>query len=363
MEYSQAKRRFLSQAMSAPFEKNHYTDLGRAGLDALKLSPSRPASIDAQGGQVLPLSDARAAPLLEKLLAQPTSASSAKYFALAKATAAGAIVLIPESNSATIRLSYPQTQDAGSLSAFFTLFSIGDGASVRVLEENRLAASHVTSCEVFVGEGASLHYSTLLAPSASSLSLSQRRFFAASNSAVTSLTAAFGSSLCKSVSEAVLEGAGSTSRDHVACFATGSQHFDLTSNICHRAPGTKGSAAMRGVLRDSGRVVFWGNIQIDKGAKRSDAYLSQNALLLNSGARADAMPTLEINENDVRATHSSSVTHADDDSLFYLATRGISKPEAKKVLASSFLEAVAERAGDPVATPLVEAEVLKKWSQ
>jgi Fe-S cluster assembly scaffold protein SufB len=358
---SSARKRFLSSSVAAALEKNHYTDLSRTGLDVLKLSAVQGAALEADGCEVLPLSDARAAPLLEKLLAQPMSASSAKYFELAKATAAGSLVVVPAGATATIRLSYPASSDGAKLSTFFTLYSIGVGAAVRVLEENRLNSSHVVSSEVFLGENAVLHYSTLLASAPAAISLSQRRFFAGPGASVTSLTAVFGASLCKSLSEAVLEGAGSSSRDNSLAFASGTQHFDLASNLHHRAVLTKGSSVMRAVLRDSGRAVFWGNIRIDKGAKHADAYLSQNALLLNPGARADAMPTLEIEEADVRATHSSSVTHADDDSLFYLASRGIPKPEAKKTLASSFLESVAERAGVAQALAPIEAEIARKW--
>ncbi len=91
-------------------------------------------------------------------------------------------------------------------------------------------------------------------------------------------------------------------------------------------------------MKDRARSIFDGLIRIYHGAQRSNAFLEEHTLLLNPGARSDAIPGLEIEANDVRCTHSATVGEIEDEKLFYLESRGIPYDEARKILVLGFFE-------------------------
>ena len=79
-------------------------------------------------------------------------------------------------------------------------------------------------------------------------------------------------------------------------------------------------------------------IKINENAAHSNSFLSGRSILLDKDAKSDAIPGLEILTNDVKATHSASVAQMDEQQLFYLGTRCLSKPEAERIIVEGFLE-------------------------
>ncbi|MEO0139820.1 MAG: SufD family Fe-S cluster assembly protein [candidate division WOR-3 bacterium] len=124
-----------------------------------------------------------------------------------------------------------------------------------------------------------------------------------------------------------------------------SQHFDISTHLDFSAPYTKGESMIRAVLKDTARAVMYGLIDIEREAQFADAYLSEHALLLNSGARADSIPGLEIMANQVRATHGATVGPIDPEQMFYLMSRGLDEIEAKKLIVMGFFEPATSRMG------------------
>lgn len=124
-----------------------------------------------------------------------------------------------------------------------------------------------------------------------------------------------------------------------------SQHFDISTHLDFSAPYTKGESMIRAVLKDTARAVMYGLIDIEREAQFADAYLSEHALLLNSGARADSIPGLEIMANQVRATHGATVGPIDPEQMFYLMSRGLDEIEAKKLIVMGFFEPATSRIG------------------
>ncbi len=123
------------------------------------------------------------------------------------------------------------------------------------------------------------------------------------------------------------------------------QHFDISTHLDFSAPYTKGESSIRAVLKDSSRAVMYGLIDIEREAQFADAYLSEHAMLLNPGARADSIPGLEIMANQVRATHGATVGPIDPENLFYLMSRGIDEISAIKLIVLGFFEAATSRIG------------------
>lgn len=86
-----------------------------------------------------------------------------------------------------------------------------------------------------------------------------------------------------------------------------------------------------------------GKVKINKGAKGSDAHLSGKILLFDEAKVSDATPTLEIDENEVKASHDMAVGRIDDETLFYLQSRGLDEDGAKKLIISGFFQSILER--------------------
>lgn len=114
------------------------------------------------------------------------------------------------------------------------------------------------------------------------------------------------------------------------------------SQAHHRAPETVSRNESRGVVRSGGRAVFKGMIKIDRVARSADAHLGQRTLLIGDQAFAKSLPELEIDQSDVKAGHAATVSTLDEEAMFYLATRGIGRTHAEKLIADGFLNSMVE---------------------
>ena len=103
-------------------------------------------------------------------------------------------------------------------------------------------------------------------------------------------------------------------------------------------------------------------IRITKDAKNSRAYLAEHGMILGKEARADAIPGLEIETNEVKATHSASVAQINDEQIFYLMSRGMSEDEAKKLIIVGFFEPIVERIPIPEVARRIRRITDLKWS-
>ena len=117
----------------------------------------------------------------------------------------------------------------------------------------------------------------------------------------------------------------------------------LEAYITHAAPNTKSNVNVRAVLRGRSSFAFRGNVKIEKGAKGADAYLRSDALLFDEAKMGDDTPALEILEPDVKAGHAATVGKVDEQMLFYLMSRGLSKNQAERLLIQGFINPILEK--------------------
>lgn len=138
---------------------------------------------------------------------------------------------------------------------------------------------------------------------------------------------------------AELSGEKAELRTNCGFKASGEQNLDITMNVTHKAPETKSRTNVRGVLSGSAKSVFHGNIRVERNAAKSDSHLMHKVLAFDS-AKAYAIPSLEIKNNDVKSSHGFSLSQLSEQDLFYIMSRGISQDEAKKLAIKGFLEPV-----------------------
>ena len=143
--------------------------------------------------------------------------------------------------------------------------------------------------------------------------------------------------------ETRLAGEGADARVTGAYATHGRQHIDFDTTQEHAAPNTTSDLAFRGVLQGRSTAVWKGNIIVDPGAQKTDAFQESRNLLISKRAHADAIPGLEIQANDVRCTHAAAVAQVDPEQLFYLRSHGLGEDVAKRLVIEGFLSALVER--------------------
>jgi Fe-S cluster assembly protein SufD len=126
-------------------------------------------------------------------------------------------------------------------------------------------------------------------------------------------------------------------------FPRGAQHVDIRSTIDHRVGETVSTTTVKSAATGRGQARYVGNIRIAERARRSDASLRDDALLLSPTAHIDSVPALEINNNDVKAYHGATVGALDAETLFYMTTRGIDRDAAERMVTLGFFEPALER--------------------
>lgn len=117
----------------------------------------------------------------------------------------------------------------------------------------------------------------------------------------------------------------------------------LEINTVHQGRGTSAYTHVRGVLFGEARTYFGGLIKIEKGANATHSLLENRVLLLGEEARAESVPSLEIEANEVKASHAATVGRLDGQQLFYLQSRGIDPKTATRMIVEGFFEPIFDR--------------------
>jgi Fe-S cluster assembly protein SufD len=229
-----------------------------------------------------------------------------------------------------------------------TLVVLDEGAEASVWEQQLSASPELDSLfntvvELVVGDGARLRF-------VCGQSLSERTWIFGTHRAEVGRDASldwvalgFGSARGRVRMETRLGGPGSEARVTGAYASRGRQHIDFDTTQEHAAPSTTSDLAFRGVLGGRSTAVWKGNIIVDPGAQKTDAFQESRNLLLSKRAHADAIPGLEIQANDVRCTHAAAVAQVDAEQLFYLRSHGLREAQAKRLVIEGFLSALVER--------------------
>ena len=127
---------------------------------------------------------------------------------------------------------------------------------------------------------------------------------------------------------------------------TNSQHHEIKTNINHLAENTKSYQLIKSVLNDDSKGIYQGKIFVDKKAQKTNGYQLSKALLLNKNTEFNGKPELEIYADDVKCSHGSTSGNLDEDSIFYLMSRGLSHQQSKELLINGFLMDAVEKITD-----------------
>jgi Fe-S cluster assembly protein SufD len=237
---------------------------------------------------------------------------------------------------------------AGTELARHTLVVLEEGAQAEVWEQQLSAQDDLDAIfnsvvELVVGDGARLRFVCGQALSERSWIFGTHRAEVGRDASLDWVALGFGSARGRVRMETRLNGPGAEARVTGAYASRGRQHIDFDTTQEHAAPNTTSDLAFRGVLAGRSSAVWKGNIIVDPGAQKTDAFQESRNLLISKRAHADAIPGLEIQANDVRCTHAAAVAQVDAEQLFYLRSHGLPEPVAKRLVIEGFLSALVER--------------------
>ncbi|MEK7341221.1 MAG: Fe-S cluster assembly protein SufD, partial [Candidatus Binatota bacterium] len=163
------------------------------------------------------------------------------------------------------------------------------------------------------------------------------------NSNFSSHSISLGGALVRNEVNAVLDGEGGECTLNGLYMVSGGQHVDNHTRIDHVKAHCNSRELYKGVLDGKSRGVFSGKIYVHEGAEKTDAKQTNNNLLLSQEALIDTKPQLEIYNNDVKCAHGSTIGQLDQDAIFYLRSRGISREDARNLLTYAFASDVISR--------------------
>ena len=140
--------------------------------------------------------------------------------------------------------------------------------------------------------------------------------------------------------------------EHSSAFVNGifsldkNKHHEIRTTVNHLTENTKSYQLIKSVLEDSSKAAYQGKIFVNSDAQKTDGYQLSKAILLNKDSEFNAKPELEIYADDVKCSHGSASGSLDEDSIFYLMSRGLNYKQARELLINGFLLDVVEKITD-----------------
>lgn len=243
-----------------------------------------------------------------------------------------------------------------------TLVRVGRGASAAVIEvvgggagERRSLVVPLTELEA--GEGGRLSYVGLQVLGPNVWHIARVGGVARRDATLRTFTVGLGAAYDRSRTDALASGQGASTELRSAYLGTGTQVHDVRTLQDHAAPHTTSDLLCKGAVAGASRSVYSGLIRVQRGAVRTDAFQTNHNLVLDARAHADSVPNLDIEENDVRCSHASTVGPVDEDQLYYLESRGIPPERAERLIVLGFFEDIIRRAPVAAAAGRLRSEV------
>jgi Fe-S cluster assembly protein SufD len=220
----------------------------------------------------------------------------------------------------------------------------GESSKVRVLDHlgspDGAAPFVVPVVELDVADNANIGYLSMQELGRDSWQVAYQASRVGRDASLTSSVMALGGSYARVRTDSSLLGQGGESRLLAAYFGDGTQEHDFRTMQDHAAPKTKSDLLFKGAVEDEAHAVYSGLIRVRKGAAGTNAVQTNRNLVLDEGARADSVPNLEIEENDVRCAHASAVGPVDEDQRYYLEARGVPPEVAERLIVLGFFDDV-----------------------
>jgi Fe-S cluster assembly protein SufD len=285
-------------------------------------------------------------PFFERHVVDP---NKDKFSALhAAAWSGGTLLYVPKGVRIEEPLHSLSAMSSGGVDFGRTLVILEPGAEATMLSETASDSAdgggfHCGSIELIVEQGARLRYVNLQNWGHEVWHFAHQKAHVGREGRLQWTIGALGARLAKVNQHVAMTGMDAEVQVNGVMFTEGRQHLSYHTHQHHQAPYCKSDLLYKVALQDRSRTVWRGMIKVDKDAQRTDAYQRNDNLMLSRDARADSIPGLEIEADDVRCTHGSTSGRVDEQQVFYAMTRGYTRREAVRMIVAGFFQQVFDR--------------------
>lgn len=255
-------------------------------------------------------------------------------------------------------------RNSGKGAFYRTLIALGNNSKVTIVD-NYQSRESVTGAiandvvELFAGDNADVRYINLQNNEKGISSFLNYRARIGRDTNIQSVFGGFGGANSKVNAGVELAGRGSRSRMDGIVFADSKQHFDYHTRHHHSASDSYSDLNFKVVLKDNANSAYTGLIRIEKDALNCEAYQENRNLLLNSGAKAESIPELEILTDQVRCTHGATMGPIDPEMVFYLKSRGYSENQAVSAIVGGFVKSILDGFPQDIAREIGDLVTMK----
>jgi Fe-S cluster assembly protein SufD len=235
----------------------------------------------------------------------------------------------------------------GIVNAPHLVIDVGDDAELTVVERftspDGTISLTVPRLDLRAGQAARVKYLAINELGSHTWMIGRQRALGQRDSNVTLASVSLGGDYARVRTDARAGGQGASTRQIALYFADGSQMHDFRTLQDHTAPKTTSDLLFKGAVKDTARSVYTGLIRIGREARGTAAFQTNRNLTLSEGAWAESVPNLEIETNDVRCSHASTVGPIDAEQRFYLESRGVRPAAAERLIVLGFFDEVIEQ--------------------
>ncbi|MEW4566581.1 Fe-S cluster assembly protein SufD [Tautonia sp. JC769] len=365
-EPSEAARKALEPAASGL--DSHY-GTGIAQVDGF---PTRLAEAQRLGGAVfLDLASAiKEHPdlLRDHLMTEAFQVDADAFAALHAAFwTSGVVLYVPKGVKVEVPLFHlVGLSPEGTTDLNHTLVLLDEGAEATLVQETAGARRgnepglHVGGVELILRSNSRLRFVNVQNWDDATWHFSRERAVVGAGAALQWTVGGLGSRLAKVNQDVALVGERARAQVNGVMFTSGRQNLTYITRQDHVAPHTTSDLLYKGGLKDKSRLVWRGMIKVEPDAQHTDAYQKNDNLVLDEDARADSIPGLEIEANEVRCTHGATAGPVDPEMVFYAQARGVDRASATRLIVEGFFANVYDRISvEPVRDTLADAVAQK----
>ncbi len=228
----------------------------------------------------------------------------------------------------------------------------GKGAEIKIIQKIKAPGGANVSgfLQVNCDSNSNVHLATVTEIENDSVLFLNRNFDLSEKAVLSDFQSYTGGTLVKSRTEVNLAGDKGEARLYGTVLSDENSHIDVMTVQHHIEKGCFSQAEIKSIVRDRGRSIYQGLIEVEEAASLTDAYLTNNNIVLNDGARADSIPSLKIRNNNVKCSHGSTTGKIDEDQIIYLTSRGLEREDAKDLILEGFLSRVYNQLSEPVSS-------------
>jgi Fe-S cluster assembly protein SufD len=236
----------------------------------------------------------------------------------------------------------------GGTDTTHTLIVLDEGAEATVLHESNSTSQdakglHLGAIELIQKPGSHLRYVNLQEWGHKTYHFAHQQAHVDRDATLQWTLAVMGSMLSKVNQSVDLIGPGADCQVNGVMFTEGRQHLAYHTQQHHCAPNCHSDFLYKAAQQDKSRTVWRGMIKVDKDAQKTDGYQRNDNLVLSHSSRADSIPGLEIEADDVRCTHGSTTAKVDEEQVFYARCRGFTRKEATRMIVTGFFQQIFDR--------------------